>query len=61
MLMQDQHPIAYISKALRPKLHGLSTYEKECSCAFSSSAVEILSTAWRVYYCHISQTFVASQ
>jgi hypothetical protein len=29
VLMQDQHPIAYISKALGPKLHSLSTYEKE--------------------------------
>jgi hypothetical protein len=29
VLMQEQHPIAYISKALGPKLQGLSTYEKE--------------------------------
>jgi hypothetical protein len=29
VLMQDQHPIAYISKALGSKLQGLSTYEKE--------------------------------
>jgi hypothetical protein len=27
--MQEQHSIAYISKALGPKLQGLSTYEKE--------------------------------
>jgi hypothetical protein len=29
VLMQEQHSIAYISKALGPKLQGLSTYEKE--------------------------------
>jgi hypothetical protein len=30
VLMQDSHPIAFISKALGPRLRGLSTYEKEC-------------------------------
>jgi hypothetical protein len=29
VLMQDNHPIAYVSKSLGPKLRGLSTYEKE--------------------------------
>jgi hypothetical protein len=29
VLMQDKHPLAFISKALGPKLRGLSTYEKE--------------------------------
>lgn len=29
VLMQDGHPIAYLSKALGPKSQGLSTYEKE--------------------------------
>jgi hypothetical protein len=29
ILMQDKHPIAYISKHLDPKLRGFSTYEKE--------------------------------
>lgn len=29
VLMQDQHPIAYISKALSPKHFRLSVYEKE--------------------------------
>jgi hypothetical protein len=28
ILMQDHHPIAYVSKALGPKMRGLSTYEK---------------------------------
>ena len=29
VLMQDHHPIAYISKALGPRQKGLSIYEKE--------------------------------
>lgn len=29
VLMQDKHPIAYISKALAPRLLGMSVYEKE--------------------------------
>lgn len=29
VLMQDQHPLAFISKALAPKHYGLSMYEKE--------------------------------
>lgn len=30
VLMQDNHPISYLSKALCDKNKGLSTYEKEC-------------------------------
>jgi hypothetical protein len=29
VLMQNNHPIAFISKSLGPKLRGLSTYQKE--------------------------------
>jgi hypothetical protein len=29
VLMQDGHPLAFVSKALSPKHQGLSTYEKE--------------------------------
>jgi len=29
MLLQNGHPLAYISKALGPRNQGLSTYEKE--------------------------------
>jgi hypothetical protein len=29
VLMQDGHPLAFLSKALGPKYRGLSTYEKE--------------------------------
>jgi hypothetical protein len=28
MLMQDHHPLAFVSKSLGPRLRGLSTYEK---------------------------------
>ena len=30
VLHQENHPIAYVSRALGPKNQGLSTYEKEC-------------------------------
>lgn len=30
VLLQDSHPIAYLSKAVCPKNQALSTYEKEC-------------------------------
>jgi hypothetical protein len=29
VLMQDRHPIAFVSKSLGPRMRGLSTYEKE--------------------------------
>jgi hypothetical protein len=29
VLMQDGHPLAFLSKALGPRTKGLSTYEKE--------------------------------
>lgn len=29
VLMQDKHPVTYLSKALGPQTQGLSTYEKE--------------------------------
>jgi hypothetical protein len=29
VLMQEGHPVAFVSKALGTKLRGLSTYEKE--------------------------------
>jgi hypothetical protein len=30
ILMQDNHPVVYLSKAPGPKAQALSTYEKEC-------------------------------
>ena len=29
VLMQDKHPVAFLSKALAPKHQGLSVYDKE--------------------------------
>lgn len=43
VLMQDQHPIAFLSRALGPKLRGLSTYEKE------SLAILLAVDRWRPY------------
>jgi hypothetical protein len=46
ILMQDGHPIAYLSKALCPKNLGLSTYEKECL------ALLLAVHHWRAYLQH---------
>uniref|UniRef100_J3NB79 Integrase catalytic domain-containing protein n=1 Tax=Oryza brachyantha TaxID=4533 RepID=J3NB79_ORYBR len=46
ILMQDGHPIAYISKALGPRTSGLSTYEKECL------AILLAVDHWRSYLQH---------
>ena len=46
VLMQDHHPIAYISKALGPKSQGLSTYEKEYL------AILLAVQQWRAYLQH---------
>ncbi|RLN36021.1 polyprotein [Panicum miliaceum] len=43
VLMQDGHPLAYLSRALGPKTQGLSTYEKECM------AILIAVDHWRTY------------
>jgi hypothetical protein len=43
MLMQDQHPIAYLSKALGPRNQALSVYEKECL------AILLAIDKWRPY------------
>ena len=42
VLMQDGHPLAFLSKPLCPKNQALSTYEKECM------AIE----KWRPYLQH---------
>jgi hypothetical protein len=47
VLMQDGHPIAYLSKALCPKNLGLSAYEKECL------ALLLAVHHWRPYLQHI--------
>jgi hypothetical protein len=43
VLMQDNHPIAYLSKALGQKAQALSTYEKECL------ALIMAVTKWKPY------------
>jgi hypothetical protein len=43
VLMQDGHPLAFLSKALGPKTRGLSTYEKEFM------AILLAVQAWRPY------------
>jgi len=43
VLMQDSHPIAYLSKALAPKHQNLSTYEKEFL------AMGLAVEKWRLY------------
>jgi hypothetical protein len=43
VLMQEHHPIAYVSKALGPILRGLSTYEKE------HVAILLAVEQWRFY------------
>jgi hypothetical protein len=46
VLMQHDHPIAYLSKALCPKNQALSTYEKECL------AILLVIDKWRSYLQH---------
>ena len=43
VLMQDGHPVAYLSKPLCPKNQSLSTYEKECL------AILMVVDKWRPY------------
>ena len=50
VLMQDQHPVAYLSKALCPRNQALSMYEKECM------AILLVIEKWRSYLQH--QPFV---
>nr|ADX31265.1 unknown [Triticum aestivum] len=46
VLMQDFHPLAYLSKALAPRNLGLSAYEKECL------ALILAVDHWRPYLQH---------
>jgi len=50
VLMQNQHPVAYLSKALGPRNQALSVYEKECM------AILLAVEKWRSYLQH--QPFV---
>ena len=46
VLLQDGHPLAFVSKALGPRTRGLSTYEKEYL------AILIAVDQWRSYLQH---------
>lgn len=46
VLMQDGHPISYLSKSFCDKNKGLSTYEKECM------AILLVVEKWRPYLQH---------
>jgi hypothetical protein len=46
VLMQNNHPIVYLSKPLGPKNQGLSVYEKECL------AILLAIEKWRPYLQH---------
>jgi hypothetical protein len=46
VLMQDGHPLAFLSKSLGPKQQALSTYEKECL------AILLAVDKWRSYLQH---------
>lgn len=46
VLSQNQHPIAYISKAMGPKAQAMSTYEKECMAHI------LAITKWKSYLQH---------
>jgi hypothetical protein len=51
VLMQDHHPIAYVSKSLGPKLRGLSTYEKEyVAILLAVEQCAPIFTIWRIMY-----------
>ena len=50
VLMQEQHPVAYMSKALGARNRALSIYEKECL------AILLAIEKWRSYIQH--QTFI---
>lgn len=54
VLMQDSHPVAYLSKALGPKNIGLS-YEKECL------ALLLAIDHWRPYLQHSEFTIRTDQ
>jgi hypothetical protein len=51
VLMQDSHPIAYVSKSLGPKLRGMSTYKKEYV------AILLAVEQWR-YYLQLSEFLI---
>lgn len=55
VLLQQGHPLAYISKTLGPKTAGLSTYEKEYL------AILLAVEQWRTYLQHAEFTIFTNQ
>ncbi|CAN6212014.1 unnamed protein product [Urochloa humidicola] len=55
VLMQDNHPIAYLSKALGKKAQALSTYEKECL------ALIMAVNKWKPYLQHKEFSILTDQ
>jgi hypothetical protein len=55
VLQQDGHPIAFVSKALGPMAHGLSTYEKGCM------AILLAVDYWRPYLLQSEFTIMTDQ
>ena len=47
VFLQDEHPIAFMSKSLGTRHRGLSTYEKECL------AILMAVDKWRSYLQHV--------
>jgi hypothetical protein len=55
VLMQEGHPIAYLSKALSNKSQALSTYEKECL------AIILAIDKWKPYLQHLPFSIATDQ
>lgn len=55
VLLQEGHPIAFVSKSLGPKTRGLSTYEKEYL------AILVAVDQWRAYLQHGEFTIFSDQ
>lgn len=55
VLIQDGHPIAYLSKALGQKSQALCTYEKECL------AMILAVTKWKPYLQHMEFHIMTDQ
>jgi hypothetical protein len=55
ILLQDSHPIAFVSKALGPRTRGLSTYEKEYL------AILLAIDQWRPYLQHAEFRILTDQ
>ena len=55
MLLQDDHPLAFVSKSLGPRTRGLSTYDKEYL------AILVAVEHWRSYLQHSEFTIFTDQ